>query len=85
MVDEPMLSKITYVFTQEGNTDGTTEEVEELIVEVEGVFDILKDGGYLVLRTSTGWSIDDPNDLNYIFDAVLKNNKIHYDKSKKYD
>ena len=68
----PMLNKITYVFTQEGNTDGTTEDVEELIVEVEGVFDIVKDGGYFVLRTSTGWSIDDPNDLNYIFDTVMK-------------
>ena len=77
----PMLSKITYVFTQEGNTDGTTEFVEELTVEVEGVFDIIKDGGYLVLRTSTGWSINDPNDLNYIFDTVIKNNNIQYDKS----
>lgn len=77
----PMLNKITYVFTQEGNTDGTTEDVEELIVEVEGVFDIVKDGGYFVLRTSTGWSIDDPNDLNYIFDTVMKNNNIQYNKS----
>lgn len=76
MVNEkPTLSKITYVFNQDGNTDGTTEDVEELIVEVEGVFDIVKDGGYFVLRTSTGWSIDDPNDLNYIFDTIMKNNK----------
>lgn len=72
MEDKPMLNKITYVFTQEGNTDGTTEDVEELIVEVEGVFDILKDGGYIVLRTSTGWSIDEMEDLNYIFEQVKK-------------
>ena len=75
MVNEPTLSKITYVFNQDGNTDGTTDYVEELIVEVEGVFDIVKDGGYFVLRTSTGWSINNPSDLNYIFDTVMKNNK----------
>ena len=81
MENKPTLSKITYVFNQDGNTDGTTEFVEELTVEIEGVFDIVKDGGYFVLRTSTGWSIDDPNDLNYIFDTVIKNNNIQYDKS----
>ena len=67
MVNEPTLSKITYVFNQDGNTYGAIEDGEELIVEVEG--------GYFVLRTSTGWSIDDPNDLNYIFDTIMKNNK----------
>lgn len=70
-MDNIQLSKITYVFTQEGNTDGTTSDIEELIVEVEGL-DILKDGGYIVLRTSTGWSITEVEDLNYIFEQVKK-------------
>ena len=75
MVNKPILSKITYVFNQDDYIDGAIEDVEELIVEVKGVFDIVKDRSYFVLRTSTGWSIDDPSDLNYIFDTVMKNNK----------
>lgn len=71
MEDKPILSKITYVFAQEGNTDGTTSDIEELTVEIEGI-DILKDGGYIVLRTSTGWSINEMEDLNYIFEQVKK-------------
>lgn len=68
-MDEVYLDKITYRFSQEGNTDGTTktegyEGFEELIVEVEGpVGSIITDGGYLVLRTPTGWSINDHSDL----------------------
>lgn len=70
-MENPLLQYVKFYFTQEGNTDGTTNDVEELIVEVEGL-DILKDGGYIVLRTSTGWSINEGEDLNYIFEQVKK-------------
>lgn len=70
-MENPLLQYVKFYFTQEGNTDGTTSDVEELIVEVEGL-DILKDGGYIVLRTSTGWSINEIEDLNYIFEQVKK-------------
>lgn len=70
-MENPLLHYVKFCFTQEGNTDGTTNDVEELIVEVEGL-DILKDGGYVVLRTSTGWSINELEDLNYIFEQVKK-------------
>ncbi len=69
---KPTLSKITYLFYQEGNTDGTTDETEELIVEVESVFDIIEEGGYMVIRTPTGWSINNKEELNYIFDIISK-------------
>lgn len=69
---KPTLSKITYSFYQEGNTDGTTDETEELIVEVEGVFDVIEEGGYMVMRTPTGWSINNKEELNYIFDIISK-------------
>lgn len=65
------LNKITYNFTQEGNTDGTTNEFEELIVEVEGpVGSILEEGGYLVLRTPTGWSINNLEELTDLLKIV---------------
>lgn len=35
-MDTVYLNKISYHFSQEGNTSGTTSEDEELIVEVEG-------------------------------------------------
>lgn len=69
---KPTLYKVTYSFYQEGNTDGTTDETEELIVEVEGVFDVIEEGGYMVMRTSTGWSISNKEELNYIFDIISK-------------
>lgn len=70
-MENPLLQYVKFYFTQEGNIDGTTSDVEELIVEVEGL-DILKDGGYIVLRTSTGWSINGIEDLNYVFEQVKK-------------
>lgn len=69
-MDEPVMYKITYEFYQEGNTDGTTAETEELIVEVESIGDIEQDGGYFVLRTPTGWSIEDSSDLVDIIKRV---------------
>jgi len=72
---EAFLSKIVYTFAQEGNTDGTTSETEELIVTVDsGHGGIEKEGGYLVLRTDTGWSINDAKEmaelLSYIENGV---------------
>lgn len=69
-MSKPVMYKITYEFYQDGNTDGTTAETEELIVEVESIGDIVKDGGYFVLRTPTGWSIEDSSDLVDIIKRV---------------
>ena len=62
-MDRPILGKIIYEFCQDGNTDGTTAEYEELNIEVEGCFDIPSDGGYMVIRTKTGWSINNPEEF----------------------
>jgi len=62
--EPPGLDSAKFVYTQEGNTHGTTEEYEELTVEIQGVLgDVENEGGFLVLRTSTGWSINDPSEL----------------------
>jgi hypothetical protein len=61
---EGTLDRIVYSFSQEGNTLGTTDEVEELTITVETPLgDIRKDGGFLVIQSSTGWSIDEPHEL----------------------
>ena len=65
------LNKITYDFSQEGNTDGTTDRYEELVVEVQGPSgSILEEGGYLVLRTPTGWSINNLEELTDLLKIV---------------
>ena len=67
------LNKITYEFSQDGNTDGTTDDFEELIVEVQGPCgSIIKEGGYIVLRTSTGWSINDKSEIVELLELVEK-------------
>ena len=76
-MDEPMMSKISYKFYQEGNTDGTTAETEELIVEVESIGDIEQDGGYFVLKTSTGWSVNDSDELVDIIKRVKRGVRIN--------
>jgi hypothetical protein len=70
-MDKPYLEEIVYKFTQDGNTDGTTDNYEELTVTVQastGSIDI--DGGYLVIRTPTGWSIDSSSELLDILTTV---------------
>ena len=70
--DDLWLNKIVYTFSQEGNGNGTTEEYEELEVTVEGNGPIEEEGGYLVLRTKTGWSINDAKEFMRTL-AVVEN------------
>ena len=70
MESESWLAEAKFVFTQPGNTSGTTDEYEELIVEVEGIGDISKEN-FLVIRTN-GWSIDEPKELVNILKRVKK-------------
>lgn len=65
------LDKITYEFSQEGNTEDTTEENELLTVEVQSCCgSIIDEGGFIVIRTSTGWSINDPSELTDLLGQV---------------
>jgi len=60
---DAFLEDITYTFSQEGNTNGTTSETEELKITVEATNEsIIKQGGFYVIRTK-GWSFNDPADL----------------------
>lgn len=68
--DEIKLDKAVFTFVQEGNTLGTTDEYEELVLEVEAPLGDLHEGGFFVLRTNTGWSFDDKEKLLTLFDKL---------------
>jgi hypothetical protein len=73
MSENPKLEKCSFTFMQEGNSNETTDEVEELVVECQSSLGIDNDEGcYYVLKTSTGWSIDNVNDLQNLFDRINK-------------
>lgn len=55
------LSRVSFVYTQDGNTNGSTSDVEELEIEFDSI--ILEPPGFIVLKSPTGWSIDEPEDL----------------------
>lgn len=73
---EPFLSKVTFEFSQEGNTDGTTglpdtDGWEVITIEMQcGLGSLRDEPGYLVLRTQTGWSINEPSDLTDLLKYV---------------
>ena len=65
---KPELTKASFVFTQEGNTEGTTSEFEEITIDYEVVGD---EGGFFVLRTE-GWSVDSVEELEELFNRIRK-------------
>ena len=43
MIEKPTLEKITYLFSQEGNGNGSTEEYEELEIQSKKSLDLQKE------------------------------------------
>ena len=61
------LEQVVYTFTQEGNTNGTTQEYEELEITEESVLGCLtEEKGFYVIRTE-GWSIDNEEEIIELF------------------
>lgn len=53
------IDEIKFTLSQEGNTIGTTEEFEDIEITFNTQLgDIEKDGAFIVVKTSTGWSMD---------------------------
>ena len=73
MTEKPKLEKCSFTFSQEGNCNGTTDEFEELVIECESSLGIDRDEGcFYVFKTSTGWSMENANDLQGLFDRINK-------------
>jgi hypothetical protein len=65
-MEKPKLYKACFKFTQEGNYNGTTQDIEELSIHCENS----GDGFFFVLETETGWSVDDVKELQELFAKV---------------
>ncbi len=63
------LSRVIFEFCQEGNTNGTTNETEELNIEIDSSSFIKNEGDhFIVLKTNTGWSFDTTKELLDLID-----------------
>ena len=72
MSEKPKLEKCSFTFNQEGNTNGTTDDIETLTIECDSSLGIDNDGGCFYVLKTEGWSIDSVNDLQELFDRIQK-------------
>mgnify|MGYP000333138871 CR=1 FL=1 len=71
-MEKPNLHSASFKFSQEGNTNGTTSEYEDLDISFESSLGLDFDGdGFYVLRTE-GWSVDGGEDLQELYDRIKK-------------
>jgi hypothetical protein len=63
-MEKPILYKANFEFTQQGNSNGTTQEIESLSIDCEssGTAEF-----FFVLKSDSGWSIDDVKELQELF------------------
>lgn len=68
MSDTPEFSSASAEFTQDGNTVGTTDELESIRIDL--VTQLPGEEPFIVIRTS-GWSINDIGELKILIDRVM--------------
>jgi len=69
--EKAILTEVKYTFIQDGNTNSTTETDESLDITMESVIGSLdEEKGFYVLRTTTGWSVNEVNDFIKLFDQM---------------
>ena len=64
------LTKAMVEFVQAGNTLGTTDETEILNISFEN--QLPGDETFMVIRSTTGWSMNEAADLSQILEQVHK-------------
>jgi len=71
MAEFPQLTDAKFSFMQDGNTDGTTGDIEDITFEIETVpgMDTDEEGFYYVIRTG-GWSFTDLDELSNLVNKV---------------
>jgi hypothetical protein len=78
-MDKAKLESASFTFIQDGNGLGTTDTMEQLTIECNSDFGIDEsEGCFYVLKTETGWSIDDVKELEELINrcnSVILNNK----------
>lgn len=67
------LEKASFEFSQEGNCINGSDAIEILTIECESSLGIDNDEGcFYVLKSETGWSIDNVGELQKLLDRVNK-------------
>ena len=75
---------ITFKISQDGNTNGTTSETEDLEILVEAPLFLEGKGGFFyTLKSDTGWSINDKEELGSILDACKRATEIFIEDVKR--
>jgi hypothetical protein len=72
MSDKPKLEKCSFTFNQEGNFNGTTDDVEILTIECDSSLGIDNDEDCFYVLKTDGWSIGNLNELQELFDRIQK-------------
>ena len=71
-IQEPILEKATFEFSQEANCLSNSDEFESLTIECESDLGIDRyEGCFYILKTEK-WSIDNEQDLKKLFDRIQK-------------
>jgi hypothetical protein len=68
-MDRCYLARAEFEFCQEGNTIGTTDQYETLTIALE--CQLPREGFFPVLKTTTGWSINDSKELSELIDGCM--------------
>lgn len=72
-MEKPTLHTAKFTFAQDGNTNGTTDDCEELEIEFDAPAAIDgPDDCFIVIRTRTGWSMDSLDELKELIDKCKK-------------
>lgn len=84
-MQETVIHKISVEFSQDGNTLGTTDNTEHLVVDVEYQLcsSPTSDEGFLTIKTDTGWSFDNISDFVNLLEKVKKAQKLLENNEKK--
>jgi hypothetical protein len=70
--EKPDLEKVVVIYTQEGNCKNSTEQYEELEIRIEASLCDINDDHFFVLKSKTGWSIDNIEELIYLVEQTKK-------------
>jgi hypothetical protein len=74
---EISVSSVVVELCQNGNTNGSTQDVEDMTVRFESPTFIDEEGSFMVITTA-GWSIDSGADLGKVLDKLTTVvNRLH--------
>ena len=71
-IQEPILERATFEFSQEANCLSNSDEFEQLTIECESSLGIDRDNGCFYVLKTEKWSIENEQDLKKLFYRIQK-------------